>query len=68
VAADGGLAELRTIIAAAPRHLATGGRLALETGIAQHAELLRLASAAGLSDPESRRDLSGRDRFVFARR
>lgn len=67
VAADGGLADLRTIIAAAPRYLAPGGRLALETGIAQHAELLRLVSAAGLSNPESRRDLSGRDRFVFAR-
>lgn len=66
VAPDGGIADLRAIIAAAPRFLAPGGRLALETGIAQHAELLRLAVAAGLAGAESRRDLTGRDRFVFA--
>lgn len=67
VAADAGIAELRTIIAGAPRHLVPGGCLALETGIAQHAELLRLAKKAGFPNPESRRDLSGRDRFVVAR-
>ena len=65
-AAANGLADLRTIIADAPRFLTAGGVLALETGIAQHAELVPLAGAAGFSRVESRRDLTGRDRFVLA--
>lgn len=64
--ADDGLADLRTIVAQAPPFLAAGGLLALETGIAQHAELLRLAAAAGFTRTESRPDLTGRDRFVLA--
>ncbi len=65
-APDGGLADLRRILAAAPRFLATGGLLALETGIAQHAELARLALEAGFKRTESRPDLTGRDRFLLA--
>jgi len=42
--------------------------LALETGITQHAALLAAVAAAGLREGESRKDLSGRDRFVLARR
>ncbi|MCX6937031.1 MAG: peptide chain release factor N(5)-glutamine methyltransferase [Verrucomicrobia bacterium] len=68
VAEDAGLADLKTIIAGAAKRLAPGGLLALETGIAQHAELLCGLAAAGWRDVESRKDLSGRDRFVFARR
>jgi release factor glutamine methyltransferase len=67
-AAEAGLADLRVIIAGAPRHLNAGGLLALETGIDQHAELVRLLGEAGLSDVESKRDLTDRDRFVFARK
>lgn len=66
-AADGGLADLREIIAGAGVFLKPGGLLALETGIGHHAELLRLLEAAGMTDAESRRDLTDRDRFVFAR-
>jgi release factor glutamine methyltransferase len=65
-AADEGLADLRTIIGQARSFLAVGGLLALETGIAQHVELLRLAAAAGFARTESRPDLTGRDRFVLA--
>ncbi len=65
-APDGGLADLRRILAAAPRFLATGGLLALETGIAQHAELARLTLEAGFKRTESRPDLTGRDRFLLA--
>jgi release factor glutamine methyltransferase len=65
-AAEGGLADLRKIVADAPPHLATGGLLALETGIAHHAELGRLAREAGFEKIESRQDLTGRDRFVLA--
>jgi release factor glutamine methyltransferase len=65
--ADGGLADLRQIVAGAPRYLQPGGLLALETGIAHHAELLLRGRDAGFTRVESRRDLTGRDRFVLAR-
>jgi len=65
-APDGGLADLRRILTAAPRFLATGGLLALETGIAQHAELTRHAAEAGFRRTESLPDLAGRDRFMLA--
>ncbi len=64
-AADGGLADLRQILADAPRFLATGGMLALETGIAQHAELARLAANGGFKRTESLPDLTGGDRFML---
>ncbi|MDP0501591.1 MAG: peptide chain release factor N(5)-glutamine methyltransferase [Verrucomicrobiota bacterium JB022] len=63
-----GLDDLRVILAGAAQRLNSGGLLALETGIDQHATLQKLATAAGLTDFESRPDLSGRDRFVFARK
>ncbi len=66
VAPEEGVADLRKIIAEAPRYLAAGGVLALETGIAQHAQLLSLCAVAGFSRSESKQDLVGRDRFVFA--
>jgi release factor glutamine methyltransferase len=61
-----GLVDLREIISAASQFLAPGGLLALETGIAQHAELMTLAAAHGFERIESGRDLIGRDRFIFA--
>lgn len=64
-AGEDGLADLRVILATAPRFLAPGGWLALETGIAQHAELLRLAAEAGFKRTESQPDLTGRDRFLL---
>jgi len=67
-AEENGLADLRKIVAGAPRFLREGGLLALETGIAHHAILGELALAAGLKDIESKKDLTGRDRFVFARK
>lgn len=66
VAPDAGMADLKTIVAGAAARLAPGGLLALETGIAQHAALLAALAAAGLREGESRKDLSGRDRFVLA--
>lgn len=65
-AGPAGTEALLRIIAESPRWLAPGGRLLLETGIAQHAELLAAARAAGFTQVESRRDLTGRDRFVSA--
>ena len=66
ISADGGLADLRAIIGRAPRFLAPGGLLAVETGIAQHAELLPLMREAGFARTESRPDLTGRERYVLA--
>jgi release factor glutamine methyltransferase len=66
-AADEGLADLRVIVAGAGGYLIPGGLLALETGIAQHAELSRLLMTAGFTNVESLRDLTERDRFVVAR-
>lgn len=67
VAPDAGLADLRKIIAGAASRLVPGGVLALETGVGQHAALLAAVAAAGLKEGESRLDLRGRERFVFAR-
>jgi release factor glutamine methyltransferase len=61
-----GLGDLRKIISGAPAFLTPGGLLALETGIAQHPQLLAHAQAAGFSRSESKQDLTGRDRFVLA--
>lgn len=65
VAADDGLADLRVIVREATARLSPGGLLALETGIAQHATLLKLVKDAGLLRGESVQDLSKRDRFVL---
>lgn len=65
-AGDDGIADLKHILAAASAHLAPGGLLALETGIAQHATLLPLAAEAGLIRAESRPDLTKRERFLVA--
>ena len=65
-AADGGTADLRTIVDGATTFLADGGLLALETGIAQHADLTARAKTAGFARVESRPDLTGRDRFILA--
>ncbi|HTJ77490.1 MAG TPA: peptide chain release factor N(5)-glutamine methyltransferase [Rariglobus sp.] len=65
-AADEGMADLKTIIRGAPVLLADGGLLAMETGIDQHSKLRPVLEAAGFTRIESRQDLTGRDRFVFA--
>jgi release factor glutamine methyltransferase len=65
MSADAGSADLKRIIAEAPQFLDESGVLALETGIAQHADLLEACARAGFSRSESRQDLTGRDRFVL---
>jgi len=60
-----GLGDLGVILALSAAHLAPGGLLALETGVAQHAALMRQASDRGYTHAESLQDLSGRDRFLF---
>lgn len=63
-----GLADLRRIFAEAREFMTSTGVIALETGITQHAELLAGARIAGYQSIESQRDLTGRDRFLIARR
>lgn len=66
VSAEEGMADLRKIVAAAPQFLNAGGLLALETGVAHHAGLSKACASAGFIRSESKQDLAGRDRFVFA--
>jgi release factor glutamine methyltransferase len=66
VAADEGVADLEKIITGAKTRLAEGGFLACETGIAQHPRLKEIAERVGFARIESLRDLTGRDRFLFA--
>lgn len=68
VAGRDGRADLETIIREAPAFLAPGALLALETGIAQHAELTRFAAPFGYVSIDSQRDLTDRERFLLLRR
>jgi release factor glutamine methyltransferase len=65
---DDGLTLLRRLITQAPAVLAPGGALVLEVGAGQADAVLALTGAAGLVDPEQRRDLAGTFRVVLARR
>ncbi|HTB63539.1 MAG TPA: peptide chain release factor N(5)-glutamine methyltransferase [Opitutales bacterium] len=72
VAADGGLADLRTIIQSAPTVLSAGGLLALETGVDHAAALAQIAlstqadGSPAYAHTESIKDLSRRERFFLA--
>ncbi|MEO6005290.1 MAG: peptide chain release factor N(5)-glutamine methyltransferase [Opitutus sp.] len=61
-----GTRDLKLIIQQAPQFLTPGGLLALETGIAQHAVLTACATEAGFPAVESLKDLTQRERYIFA--
>lgn len=61
-----GTGDLKTIISQTEAFLGAGGLLAMETGIQQHTTLLGWCAGAGYSRSESKQDLTGRDRYVFA--
>lgn len=67
VAGDDGLDCLRTIAAAAPRHLAPGGVVAVEHGINQGEAVRRLLAAVGPGRTETLPDLTRRPRVTVAR-
>jgi release factor glutamine methyltransferase len=67
VAADAGLADLRSIVTGAVRHLAPGGWLAVEHGHDQAAAVRELFAAQGFEDIASVRDLQGIERVVRGR-
>lgn len=68
VSGPDGLADLRTLCAAAPRHLRPGGWLLLEHGWNQAPAVRTQLQQAGLCDVQSRRDLTGIERCSGGRR
>ena len=66
VAPDEGKADLEVVIRNAKVHLKEGCSLWLETGIAQHADLLKLCGESGYARCEGLNDLTGRERFIHA--
>lgn len=64
-----GLDVIRGIIVGAAEHLLPGGLLALEVGLGQAGPVVALLeSAGGYDDARIRRDYTGRERMVLARR
>ncbi|MGP3696519.1 peptide chain release factor N(5)-glutamine methyltransferase [Rhodobacter sp. NSM] len=62
-----GLDAYRAIASGAPAHLLPGGRLLVEIGAGQGADVAALFAAAGLAEVRVLPDLDGRDRVVCAR-
>ncbi|MFP9228118.1 peptide chain release factor N(5)-glutamine methyltransferase [Pectobacterium cacticida] len=62
IAADNGIADLRTIIESAPHYLDTGGWLLLEHGWQQAEAVRQLLQARGFSQIETCQDYGGNDR------
>lgn len=67
VAADNGLADLKTILTSAPKFLRAGGWVICETGIDQHEALAEISKQAGYKEFEGINDMSGRPRFWKAK-
>lgn len=65
IAGADGLAAYRVIVAQAPAHLAAKGRLIVETGPTQGADVAALFRENGLQDVAILPDLDGRDRVVI---
>lgn len=68
VAGEGGLADLRHLVVAAPLHLREGGWLLLEHGHDQAAAVRELLRAAGYDEVASWQDCGGNDRVSGGRR
>ncbi|MGH7603165.1 MAG: peptide chain release factor N(5)-glutamine methyltransferase [Gemmatimonadaceae bacterium] len=69
LSADDGLAVTRDLVSQAPRFLYAGGLLALEVDVRRASSVAEMLAVDGhYSDVEVLLDLSGRERFVFARR
>ncbi len=65
---EDGLDAVRSILAAAPGYLRTGGWLALEVGFDQTKAVMEMAAAGGWREISRRADLGGNYRVVSARR
>lgn len=63
-----GLSSIRTVLAAAPRHLFSGGTVLVEIGHDQGMAVLQLARAAdGWVETRVERDIAGKDRLFIGR-
>ena len=60
-----GLDAYRAITASAPQHLTSGGRLIVEIGATQAADVQAMFGGAGFDGITCLQDLDGRDRVVF---
>lgn len=67
VAADNGLADIKTIVARSPDYLHSGGYLLLEHGSDQGPAVRQLLSQRGFSSVSSQRDLAGHERVTGGR-
>ena len=67
-AGEDGLADIRTIVADAPRVLRPGGWLAIEHGASQGEAVRALFAAAGMDDVTTEHDLAGHERATCGRR
>ncbi|MBU0596199.1 peptide chain release factor N(5)-glutamine methyltransferase [Candidatus Bipolaricaulota bacterium] len=63
----GGLEQIEQLLRGVPKHLAPGGRLLMEIGASQGAQVVRMMTEVGLSDASALADLAGKDRFAVAR-
>ncbi len=68
IAADEGCEDLKKILKESFTRLSDGGRVFLETGIDQHAQLQSFGLECGYAKIESFQDWSGRDRFIVAQK
>ena len=64
VAAQAGLADLRTLVAGAAAHLFTGGWLLLEHGFEQAGAVRAMLADAGFRDIATHRDMAGHERIT----
>jgi release factor glutamine methyltransferase len=65
IAANDGLADIRTIISQAPKHLTNGGCLLLEHGYDQAPSVRSLLKQYGFKQIETYKDLAGWDRVTL---
>ncbi|MDR0646520.1 MAG: peptide chain release factor N(5)-glutamine methyltransferase [Elusimicrobiota bacterium] len=63
-----GLSVIKRLISSAPKYLNPGGLLALEIGCAQAEKVVKFFKDVKWQKPQIGKDISGTDRFVFARR
>jgi release factor glutamine methyltransferase len=68
IAEDEGCEDLKKILQESFSRLKKGGRVFLETGIAQHAQLQSFGAECGYAKVESFQDWSGCDRFIVAQK
>jgi release factor glutamine methyltransferase len=65
IAQDNGLSDIKIILKQASTYLLSGGLLAIESAENQNESIGYYASSIGLNQIEFKKDLTGRDRYLF---